>query len=696
MSVCSNCGAELDAGAKFCMECGTPVPQVKKCVQCGMELPLKAKFCFGCGAPQEGAVPTVGTGISMGDKNVVAGDVVGQKVAGDSVGNKIMGNAIYNINADETKKVVSCHVCGKHLTNVNGHTCPKCGNIVCDEHFDTKKNRCLNCLESDKQVALSQYESAIKAVLKNGRIDIIERNKLNNLSQSLGLSMQDVQAIEQKYKLRADIDPLTRVEKVKLDDIKSAFLEGRIKEYYNEIKNLFSQHPNNEDVVTWFLRYARIEEPEKTIDTIGKLSQVYCESYLSLVHIYILKNQIADAEIALNKAKSLWPDLPLVKMTEILFLMRLASETKQKAVLDEAQGVFDMLGEPCDQYEAYIRKNEEVFLLYLKGEKIDEKALYAEFIRLIDIGKVVAKDTDHLKQLIKDAIEKNGLQCDLNFIIVSNVTNMSRLFYESEFNGDISKWDVSNVTNMSEMFWGSKFNGDISKWDVSNVTNMKAMFCVTQFNEDISKWNVSNVTDMSGIFCTSQFNGDISKWDVSSVTDMSEMFHESQFNGDISNWNVSNVANMSRMFAGSADAFGDEITLNPFNGDISNWDVSNVTNMEDMFYASQFNGDISEWDVSNVTNMSRMFCGSPFNGDVSKWNVSNVTDMFAMFGESKFNGDISNWDVSNVTDMKAMFSESQFNRDISNWNVSNDTRMSSMFYKSALEKSGNIPAWYKE
>ena len=150
MSKCSNCGAELDAGAKFCMECGTPVPQVKKCVQCGMELPLKAKFCFGCGAPQEGAATAVGAGVSMGDKNVVAGDVIGQKIAGDSVGNKIMGNATFTTIQDDTKRVNTCYVCGKHLTNDNGHTCPKCGNIVCDEHFDRSFCCCVSCVKKEK------------------------------------------------------------------------------------------------------------------------------------------------------------------------------------------------------------------------------------------------------------------------------------------------------------------------------------------------------------------------------------------------------------------------------------------------------------------------------------------------------------------------------------------------------------------
>jgi len=91
-------------------------------------------------------------------------------------------------------------------------------------------------------------------------------------------------------------------------------------------------------------------------------------------------------------------------------------------------------------------------------------------------------------------------------------------------------------------------HGFIELWDVSNVTDMSYMFCNSQFNRDISGWNVSNVTDMNSIFKNSMFNGDISAWDVSSVTNMSFMFHISQFNGDISGWNVSNVKDRSCLF----------------------------------------------------------------------------------------------------------------------------------------------------
>ena len=107
---------------------------------------------------------------------------------------------------------------------------------------------------------------------------------------------------------------------------------------------------------------------------------------------------------------------------------------------------------------------------------------------------------DELKDIIKQRIESEGNKCDLNDIDTSNITDMSWIFDDSKFNGDISKWNVSNVTNMNHMFNGSVFNQDISNWDVSNVTDMKKMFAWSKFNGNISKWNVSNVTDNADIF----------------------------------------------------------------------------------------------------------------------------------------------------------------------------------------------------
>ena len=140
------------------------------------------------------------------------------------------------------------------------------------------------------------------------------------------------------------------------------------------------------------------------------------------------------------------------------------------------------------------------------------------------VGIYKVSDHDELQELISYFIKQFDNECNLNWIDVSNVTDMNHMFDSSKFNGDISKWDVSNVTDMSWMFAYSKFNKDISQWDVSNVTDIHDMFYHSKFNKDISQWDVSNVTDMHDMFYHSKFNKDISNWDVSKVTDMDNMF----------------------------------------------------------------------------------------------------------------------------------------------------------------------------
>ena len=93
------------------------------------------------------------------------------------------------------------------------------------------------------------------------------------------------------------------------------------------------------------------------------------------------------------------------------------------------------------------------------------------------------KTKDELKDIIKQKIESEGNECNLNDIDTSNITDMSNLFAYSEFNGDISKWDVSHVKNMNYMFMRSNFNSDISNWDVSNVTNSVNIFYACHIEE---------------------------------------------------------------------------------------------------------------------------------------------------------------------------------------------------------------------
>ena len=128
---------------------------------------------------------------------------------------------------------------------------------------------------------------------------------------------------------------------------------------------------------------------------------------------------------------------------------------------------------------------------------------------MIKIGKNISewsayscqpKDKEELEQIIKDRISKEGPNCDLNDIDVSLIEDMSNLFSESEFDGNINNWDVSNVKDMTGMFYKSNFNGDISGWNTSNVKNMYRTFYWSQFNKDISKWKINKACDTFEMF----------------------------------------------------------------------------------------------------------------------------------------------------------------------------------------------------
>ena len=147
-----------------------------------------------------------------------------------------------------------------------------------------------------------------------------------------------------------------------------------------------------------------------------------------------------------------------------------------------------------------------------------------------------AKDRNDLVQIIKNGIKIYRNNGNLNWIDVSNITDMHNLFSHSKFNGNISRWNVSNVRNMNSMFHKSLFDGDISQWDVSNVTDMGRMFRDSSFNGDISNWNVSKVTNMSKMFFQAWFDRDLNNWNTKSLIDMDGIFYCSGVSNHLPKW----------------------------------------------------------------------------------------------------------------------------------------------------------------
>lgn len=143
---------------------------------------------------------------------------------------------------------------------------------------------------------------------------------------------------------------------------------------------------------------------------------------------------------------------------------------------------------------------------------------------------VVATDRGHLRTLVHLAIKNNGPRCNLNHIDVSHVTDMSGLFANRNFDGDLSRWNTKNVTTMHSMFKESQFNGSIGGWNVSRVVDMGRMFENSYFNKDISRWSVAGANVFERMFLGSRFAGDISTWALAPDSETTDMLpHE--FNG---------------------------------------------------------------------------------------------------------------------------------------------------------------------
>ena len=198
----------------------------------------------------------------------------------------------------------------------------------------------------------------------------------------------------------------------------------------------------------------------------------------------------------------------------------------------------------CGQTNVHV----DPYRIYDKIINEDDDIYDHEVIALNEMESVIKAETSDDLKIIVDFYSEYFPDASLNWLDVSRITDMSYLFYNTTYNGDISRWNVSNVKNMEYMFFGSKFNKDISRWDVSNVKNMTGMFWYSVFTGDISGWDVSEVRNMSFMFYGSYFDGDISGWNVSNIENMESMFYSSHFTHDISKWHVSHVMFYSDIF----------------------------------------------------------------------------------------------------------------------------------------------------
>ena len=345
---CVNCGYELPDGSKFCTECGTPQPQNKVCPKCKSELPLSAKFCLNCGYSFAGAsAGGAGSGLSMGDKNVIAGDVIGSKEE-----YKVSGNATIVKNEDETKKVVRCHVCGKNTPIINTHTCPVCGEATCDECYDKAAGMCTDCKSNNKASGENEYREALRKVYEDGRVDLDERRSLQALQAKLGLSDSRARELENEIKFsKAKAESFTTVEKLNMEDSAELFYgKGDVDGAYNLMHPVYEKHQYSEKVLGLYLPILEEYDSDKALEIIEGLNADMLTAYLVKIDIYT-KTDLSEAERCLDNAESIWSDNLLLKCRRVNWLYKMYRETGRSMFYDDIRQIVGSMAGGNDKLE---------------------------------------------------------------------------------------------------------------------------------------------------------------------------------------------------------------------------------------------------------------------------------------------------------------------------------------------------------
>lgn len=369
MPKCANCGTELDEGAKFCLECGTPVPQTKKCIKCGFELPLSAKFCPECGTKQDGqSNPNAGgSSFSMGDKNVIAGDVIGHKEE-----THIAGNATIIKNEDETKKTARCHICGSIVQIVDGFDCPECHQFTCSACYDQKEGCCNDCVEQLKKKNEEEFKSALKMAYADGRIEFSERQQLISLQRKLKISDEKVKQLEQQFR-NENTEALTTTEKLSIEQAtKLYYTEEKYTEAFNLIKPIFENHQTREEILNLYLPLLAETDSEQALSFINSMQVDILMAYITATDIALKNDDLDEAERKYKQAARIWPENALVKCYQVLLNYALYKKFKKQDFLNKAKEIVEDLGEAQNELELSMQVRVQMFMQEAAGEIVPE------------------------------------------------------------------------------------------------------------------------------------------------------------------------------------------------------------------------------------------------------------------------------------------------------------------------------------
>ena len=336
MAKCPNCGIEVEIGAKFCMECGQPIPQMKECPACHAQWPLTAKFCAECGYNFNAGDARGGSVI--GEKNVIAGAVHVDQSVMNTTTNNTSNVTIHNTvkNEDETRKMVRCHACGRNMPFSESFKCPTCDMFTCFDCYNAVTKICTKC-------AAEKYRCALRQAYQDGKVDYAERKALNALKRSLGIPDGSADEFESVFRSATGAaETLSIVQRGILEDATVLLFDKNLpQKAENVLKPVYESHPYNEDVLAVYLpalaisdrdAYARIRSDRASIDSISV--------ELSYIDLLLREKGAVAADVQIEKALNKWPECRQLLLRQVVCYLMVFNNKKNRESLDAAKKRF--------------------------------------------------------------------------------------------------------------------------------------------------------------------------------------------------------------------------------------------------------------------------------------------------------------------------------------------------------------------
>lgn len=168
MKKCTSCNVEYEDSMQFCMSCGSRLEIAGiTCISCSEELKPGMKFCPFCGSSQQEPPEKniekkpsgqESHGISLGDRNVIAGDIISGKEDYN-----ISGNVTFIKHSDESGAVKKCASCGKKIKITDSFECPSCQSDVCQVHYHEDTRDCEIC-NPKKRMQIENFSSSAEYI----------------------------------------------------------------------------------------------------------------------------------------------------------------------------------------------------------------------------------------------------------------------------------------------------------------------------------------------------------------------------------------------------------------------------------------------------------------------------------------------------------------------------------------------------